>query len=122
MTFNNRIALRNGLAQTESVKLQTSSSSSRVPIRRGAELGNEDAFYVGTNTFGVKSQEVYEIGVREILTISLSKPAWFLTHTSLYSRLLNMQNRRHSRSLQCNFGLDQPIIPKDNLHYTYLFY
>lgn len=62
VTFNNRIALRNGLAQTESVKFQTSSNNSRVPIRRGADSGNEDSFHVGTNTFVVKTQEVYEIG------------------------------------------------------------
>ncbi|KAF5329725.1 hypothetical protein D9619_009481 [Psilocybe cf. subviscida] len=61
VTFNNRIALRNGLGQTESAKFQTSSSNSRVPIRRGVESGNEDAFYVTNNTFGVKSQELYEI-------------------------------------------------------------
>lgn len=64
MTFNNRIALRNGLGQTESIKLQISSSNSRSPIRQQEEAVGEDASYVEAgDTFGAKSQEVFEIKV-----------------------------------------------------------
>jgi len=60
VTFNNRIALRNSLGQMDTIKFQTSSNNSRVPIRRGATSSNDDTIF-GTSTFGVKSQE-YEIG------------------------------------------------------------
>jgi len=61
VVFNNRIALRETLAQTEISAFETPSSNDSVETRRGDEGSNGETYYVGTSSFGAQSEKLYEI-------------------------------------------------------------
>jgi len=60
VVFNNRIALRKSLAHTVVSTFKTPASNDSDSTRRGAEDSN-GTYSVGSNTFGAKSEDIYEI-------------------------------------------------------------